>query len=358
MEMSNKKSGSILEFVRELHSWYASVKRDLPWRHTDNPYLLWVSEIILQQTQVVQGLPYFERFISAFPTVDALANAAEDDVLKLWQGLGYYSRARNMHHAANQVMTEFGGRFPQSYDELMTLKGIGDYTASAVSSFSCGEDRACVDGNVIRVICRLFGIEEPYDTGAGKKAIKQLADEILPQGHSAVHNQAMMEFGAMQCTPKNPNCESCVLLSHCMAFDRGLVGELPIKSKRTKVQDVYMYYFVVQYKGQFILQQRSGQGIWKGLFEFPLFEADEAQDEAEVIKFMTDAYGEASDTTVTFSTTYRHLLSHRRIYAQFVIVKLEHAVVVQAPQIMIDSSDFSDYAVPRLIDRFWEDFTA
>ncbi len=346
-----------------LHRWYHENKRDLPWRHTSDAYLIWLSEIMLQQTQVAQGLPYYLKFSERFPTVQDLAAAEEEEVLKLWQGLGYYSRARNLHAAAKQVMTEFEGIFPTRYDDLITLKGVGDYTASAVASFSSGEAKACVDGNVIRVISRLFGMDLPYDTGAGQKAIRSLADELLDKEDSHTHNQAIMEFGALQCTPKNTDCEKCPLQGKCMAFAQGKVFDLPIKSKKTKVQNLYLYYYVFLHQNKTLISQRSDSGIWKNMYEFPLLESEKKVSKKEVLARLTDTIAKngvgeekLTDSKITFSEIYTHILSHRKIQATFIQVEMPDGLPEIEGAKVTTLSAFEDFPVSRLIERFWEDF--
>lgn len=344
------------EIQNILHHWYQANKRDLPWRHTKDPYLIWISEIMLQQTQVAQGLPYYQRLTQRFPTVQDLAAAHEDEVLKLWQGLGYYSRARNLHFAAKQVVNDFKGIFPTKYDDLMTLKGVGDYTASAVASFSSDEAKACIDGNVIRVICRLFGVDVPYDVSQGQKIIRHLADELLLKKASALHNQAMMEFGALQCTPKNPNCETCPLVAKCAAFAKGSVLELPIKSKKTKVQALFLYYFVFLFQKQTVIQQRSESGIWKNMYEFPVLESAIALSEKEILQHLHEVYHLDDSNVFHFSTVYHHVLSHRKIQATFVQVDMKVSLPVCANAQVVKCEDLDRFPVSRLIDRYWEVF--
>lgn len=339
-----------------MHQWYHENKRDLPWRHTTDAYRIWVSEIMLQQTQVVQGLPYYLRFMERFDTVQDLASADEDEVLKLWQGLGYYSRARNLHFAAKQVVDEFGGIFPTKYDDLMTLKGVGDYTASAVSAFSSGEKRPCIDGNVIRVVSRLFGIDEPYDTSAGQRLIRSFAQELLYKDDSALHNQSMMEFGALQCTPKNTQCEVCVLNAQCAAYAKGNVSELPVKSKRTKVKDLFLYYFVFLYKDTVVIRQRSESGIWKNMYEFPLVESEVKIKKQDLLDRMDESLIVGEDTVLTFSETYTHILSHRRIQAVFVQLNSSQHKILFDDEMEVSYDEFEGYPISRLVERFWDDF--
>ncbi|MBK0370609.1 A/G-specific adenine glycosylase [Flavobacterium agrisoli] len=268
-----------MNFSKLLISWYLQNKRDLPWRNTRNPYPIWLSEIMLQQTRVAQGLPYFFSFIKAFPTVFDLANADEEKVLKLWQGLGYYSRARNLHQTAQYIASELNGVFPQTYKELLQLKGVGQYTAAAIASFSYNEAVPVVDGNVFRVLARYFNMESDIALPATKTEFYNLAFELMPKNNPAQFNQAIMEFGALQCVPKNPDCASCVFNESCLALKMNKVAQLPVKLKKTKVTNRFFNYFIVQdEQGKTLLQQRTRKGIWQNLYEFPLLETSEEKD--------------------------------------------------------------------------------
>lgn len=266
-----------MEFSKSLIHWYLQNKRDLPWRKTTAPYAIWLSEIILQQTRVAQGLPYFLRFIDAFPTVQDMANAPEEQILKLWQGLGYYSRARNLHATAKQVAFEMDGVFPKNSAGLLKLKGVGDYTAAAIASISYGEAVPVVDGNVYRVLSRYFGVETDISSSGAKKEFTQLAASLLPKGQASEFNQAMMEFGALQCVPKSPDCGNCIFTVKCVAFNTGKVNVLPVKLKKTKVTNRYFNYLVIKdVNNNSVIQKRTAKGIWYNLYEFPLLETDEA----------------------------------------------------------------------------------
>lgn len=271
-------------FSQKLISWYLQHKRELPWRETKDPYKIWLSEVILQQTRVAQGLPYYERFIAEFPTVIDLAQADEQQVLKLWQGLGYYSRARNLHHTAQYISNELGGVFPNNYKDLLKLKGVGSYTAAAIASFSYEEPVAVLDGNVYRVLSRYFGIETDISSSKAKKEFQDLANEVLDKKQPSLFNQAIMEFGALQCVPKSPNCEVCVLNDTCLALRDREVTELPIKLKKTKITQRFLHYLVFTDKRNHTLIQKRHQGIWKNLYEFPFleFEASKTIEEVEI----------------------------------------------------------------------------
>lgn len=268
-----------MNFTKTLISWYLQYKRDLPWRHTNNPYHIWLSEIMLQQTRVAQGMPYYFAFIDAFPTVFDMANASEEQVLKLWQGLGYYSRARNLHKTSQIVAYEWGGKFPQTYSALLDLKGVGEYTAAAIASFSYNEAVPVVDGNVFRVLSRYFDVETDIAKASAKKEFSALALELMPKDAPAIFNQAMMEFGALQCVPKNPNCDICPLNSGCLALKLKKVNQLPVKSKKAKAKNRFFNYLVVSDENKNTLaQKRLGKGIWENLYEFPLIETGSEVD--------------------------------------------------------------------------------
>jgi A/G-specific adenine glycosylase len=273
-----------MEFSNSLIHWYLQNKRDLPWRNTTNPYPIWLSEIMLQQTRVAQGLPYFLSFTDAFPTIFDLAKAEEEQVLKLWQGLGYYSRARNLHATAKYIAFELNGKFPPTYKELLKLKGVGEYTAAAIASFSYNEPVAVLDGNVFRVLSRYFNVDSDFSLPKTKTEFQQLAQEVLDKKNPAVFNQAIMEFGALQCVPKNPDCNSCILNSSCAALQHKKVSELPVKSKKTKVTNRYLNYLILKDSDcNYIVQKREGKGIWENLYEFPVLETDFLLSEKDAI---------------------------------------------------------------------------
>jgi len=261
-------------FAAQLLAWYHIHHRDLPWRHTRDPHLIWLSEVILQQTRVAQGLPYFERFAAAYPTIQALAAAPEDEVLKLWQGLGYYSRARNLLKTAQQVVTDFNGLFPESYEKLLQLKGIGPYTAAAIASFAYEERVAVLDGNVYRVLARFFGIENDIAAPASRKVFAEVAQKALPEKESSTYNQAIMEFGALHCTPVAPKCGTCPLQAGCFAFQHNLQRELPVKQKTKRMRERYFNYLVLEWENERYWRKRKPGDIWEGLYEFDLFEAE------------------------------------------------------------------------------------
>lgn len=314
-----------MSFSNSLIHWYLQNKRDLPWRNTSDAYTIWLSEIILQQTRVAQGLPYFEAFIEAFPTVFDLAKASEEQVLKLWQGLGYYSRARNLHATAKLIVDEYDGVFPTSYEKLITLKGVGEYTAAAVASFSADENVAVLDGNVFRVLARYFNVDNDISVSSTKKVFQELAKEVLPQKNVATHNQAIMEFGALQCVPKSPNCETCVLANSCEALKLKLVNVLPVKSKKTKVTNRFFTYLVFEdLKGHTLVKQRTEKGIWQNLYEFPVIEAEDSIEEEEVIAIISKRYSEVKSVSMLTSFDVIHKLSHQTLHVRFVKVEINN----------------------------------
>ncbi len=306
-----------MNFQPEIINWYLNNKRDLPWRNTSDPYIIWLSEIILQQTRVEQGLPYFNRFLEHFPTVDQFAAATEDEVLKLWEGLGYYSRGRNMLHTAKAVMELHGGVFPSHHQTLLGLKGIGEYTAAAISSFAANESQAVLDGNVFRVLSRFFGIELPINSTEGKKAFSALATTLIEGQEPSVYNQAIMEFGALQCKPKSPLCESCPLRAECYAFAHGMTQQLPIKLKAAAKRSRYFNYFVIVQEELVLVKQREAGDIWQQLHDFPLLETtaehnlvpDEFQ--LKVREFL------GNDVKLRPIICKKHVLTHQIIYVQF-----------------------------------------
>jgi A/G-specific adenine glycosylase len=309
-----------MSFSKLLINWYLQNRRDLPWRKTPQPYPVWLSEIMLQQTRVAQGMPYFFKFTKAFPTVNDLAAAPEEQVLKLWQGLGYYSRARNLHATAKYIANELGGKFPDGYEGLLKLKGVGDYTAAAIASICYGEAVPVVDGNVYRVLSRYFGIEADISLPAAKPLFKKLAAKHLPPGQASEFNQAMMEFGALQCVPKNPNCPGCVLNKECVAFNTGRVASLPVKLRKTKVTNRYFNYIVVKDgQGRSLVNKRSAKGIWHNLYEFPLLETESHVNHDDVaLLIKDDFFKDLLITSVTLlQDTIVHKLSHQHLHIRF-----------------------------------------
>ena len=337
-------------FEEEITRWYKLNKRDLPWRKTRDPYLIWLSEIILQQTRVNQGLSYYEKFSEKYPTVQDLANEKEDEVLKLWQGLGYYSRARNMHFTAKYIVENLNGKFPSSYDEILKLKGVGEYTAAAVASFSFDEKKAVLDGNVFRLLSRYFGIHLPIDSSAGKKEFKSLANDLILEKEPGTYNQAIMEYGALVCTPKVPSCKSCRLSINCEALSKNEVDILPLKSKKINKRDRFFNFLVITDGESAYLQQRLEKDIWIRLFQFPLLETEQ-----EISSIENNSLIDSKHYLVNVSD-HKHLLSHQTIYAKFWLFKSETALPKNSKFKIVSISKIHNYAVPKLIENYLNEF--
>lgn len=342
-------------FTDTLLAWYADHKRELPWRDTTDPYRIWISEIILQQTRVAQGYGYFLRFVERFPDVESLAAATEDEVMKAWQGLGYYSRARNLHAAARSI----GGSFPTTYEGVRALKGVGDYTAAAICSFAYGLPHAVVDGNVYRVLSRYFGIDLPIDSTEGKKAFAALAREMLSRERPADYNQAIMDFGALQCTPQSPRCLLCPLAEGCAALAEGRIGSLPVKQHKIKVTYRYFHYFVVRTADDaLVLHQRTGSDIWKSLYELPLIES-EAPDELQmsaIERMLSTLFPrmplQEFPSVCLLRQGVKHVLTHRVIMASFYELQVPSGHGLSADYLNVKFDELENYALPRLVHSF------
>ena len=336
-----------------LLDWYAREGRDLPWRRTRDPYRIWLSEVILQQTRVAQGTEYYLRFTERFPDVASLAAAPEDEVLKLWQGLGYYSRARNLHAAARQVVERFGGRFPVALEEVRSLRGVGDYTAAAICSAAYDAPCAVVDGNVYRVLARLFDLDAPIDSTAGKRAFAELAQSQLDTAHPGRYNQAIMDFGALRCIPSSPRCEACPLAGRCLALAAGTVAARPVKQGKTRVRDRWFNYLHVSSGDRTLLRRREGRDIWQGLYEFPLIETEGPAELPELVRLpqFRELLGDAPWHLVRSIPLPKHQLSHQTLHA--VVHRIETLSLTPAAAAMaVPTVALGDYAVPRLIDRY------
>lgn len=341
-----------MNFAKSLLQWYFLNQRNLPWRQTRDPYFIWLSEVILQQTRVEQGMSYYHSFCEKFPTVFDLANASEDEVLKTWQGLGYYSRARNLHATAKWIVNELNGEFPKDYEGLIQLKGIGPYTAAAIASFAFQEKKAVLDGNVMRVLSRVYGIEEPIDSTLGKKLLAAQAQELIDGKQPDTYNQAIMDFGATWCTPKKPKCESCVFAESCIAYRKGLVDTLPVKAKKTQVKEMYIYYFVFKNNHETLIRQRTHSNIWKGLYEFPAIEGEGMIGLEEAVVKMEGVIGQRLKGIST-SEPFTHILSHRKITAFFIQATAPAAFWKKHSDMLIVQWDkLEEYGWPRLIDRY------
>jgi A/G-specific adenine glycosylase len=344
-----------MNFSKKLINWYTVNKRDLPWRNTTNPYYIWLSEIILQQTQVTQGTPYYHAFTRQFPTVFDLANANEEEVLKLWQGLGYYSRARNLHWSAKYIVNELDGVFPNTYKDILKLKGVGDYTASAIASICFNEVTAVVDGNVYRALSRIFGIETPINSTSGQKEFKALAQQLIDKKQPAIFNQAIMEFGARQCKPKNPDCSICPFKASCLALKENKIDELPVKLKKTKVTNKYFNFIVIISKNEkTVIEQRKGSGIWQNLYQFPLIETEKSSTYNN-IKSMIESLDVLEDMNFDIhlynDTDIVHKLSHQHLHTKFWIVSVDKSI-----ENGIDIFNIKDFPVPILIGNFIDKF--
>lgn len=339
-----------MSFSEKILQWYHKNKRQLPWRATTEPYNIWLSEIMLQQTRIAQGLPYYEKFVEEFPTVEAMAAASEERILKLWQGLGYYSRARNMHATAKMVVRELGGKFPDNHADLMKLKGVGDYTASAIASICFGEPQPVVDGNVYRVLARYYGVDVPINTPKGAKYFKNLAREVMHTENIRDYNQGIMEFGAIQCTPQKPDCRACPLNSGCAALQKGVVEKLPVKLKTQKIKKRFFNYLVVfDNEKNTLLEKREGKGIWQNLYQFPLVEFEKKVGLAEIrdnILNQKKIEGVVSVTSFN-DMPIVHKLSHQHLYTHFWRVDLAATLPDGVPWEKV-----SEFPVPVLIADF------
>lgn len=322
-------------FSENIRKWYRLNKRDLPWRNTSNPFKIWLSEIMLQQTRVEQGMSYYLKFINRFKSVKNLAEASEDEVLSMWQGLGYYSRGRNLRKAAIQVMEEFNGEFPTNSKDLKKLKGVGDYSSAAIASFSSNEKIAVVDGNVYRVLSRVFGISTPIDSTEGKKEFNALANTLISSKFPAEHNQAIMEFGALNCTPKKPMCDGCVLAETCEALNNNTIHNLPVKSKKIKKTARYFHFQVAIKDGLILIEKRGEKGIWANMYQLPLQEFPQKTECASKLLFET-----------------KHILTHQNLFCSF----FESTDLNTKKGTWVKLEDLPNYAIPIVIDKFLKQY--
>jgi len=343
-----------IRFRKQLISWYKKHKRNLPWRDTTDFYKIWISEIILQQTQVAQGHDYYLRFLKQFPNVNVLASASEQEVLNAWQGLGYYTRAINLHKAAKQIISDFNGEFPVTYDEILSLKGVGSYTAAAIASFTYRLPYAVVDGNVLRVLSRLFDDKTPINSAFGKKHFEHLATELLDHTQPDVYNQAIMEFGALQCRPQNPDCKQCVLINQCEAYRNKTVGERPKKETKKTSTVRYFTYFVIKTPQGYVLQQRDSRSIFKNMYEFPLVETMKKISKEKTIALFEKNYPTLKNINIsTISRYQKHVLSHIIIYYRYAFV--EQNVLPKDEMFSIVSKKMSaHYPLHRIIEKILE----
>lgn len=343
-----------MEFSKILVFWYLQNKRDLPWRNTNNPYHIWLSEIILQQTRIDQGMAYYLKFVENFPAIYDLSNASEEKVLKLWQGLGYYSRARNLHFSAKYIVNDLNGEFPKTFNDLLKLKGVGDYTASAIASICYNEPTAVVDGNVYRVFARYFGISTPINISKGIKEFKSLAQELIDVSIPGTHNQAVMEFGARMCKPQNPDCSICPLNNSCVALATNKVKELPVKEKKLKIKKRFFNYLVIQTPTKKTKIEKREKGIWLNMYEFPLIETDAEIDEHTLIS--NNKFEELFKSKSTLVKLFNkdqvvHKLTHQHISTKFWIVNTDENELFST-----NWNEIHKFPVSTLVDNFLKQF--
>ena len=349
-------------FVQLLVGWYETHRRDLPWRTTQDPYKIWLSEVILQQTRVAQGLPYYQKFVAQYPTVGDLAQATEEEVMRLWQGLGYYTRARNMHACARMVATQLEGKFPNSYQDLLQLKGVGQYTAAAIASIAFKEPVPVVDGNVFRVLARVFGVEADIASTQGMKTFADLARSLVPQANADVYNQAIMEFGALHCTPAKPQCLSCIFKDYCVAFHTARQHVLPIKSKKIKIKQRFFHYFVLEHDNKLYMKRRAQTDIWAGLYDFYLVEAAQLQEACQLEDALIAVLGRYGVLAQQRTMVYKHVLTHQRLYIQFFHVQATDQLM-GAVEPLLEQAGMSAFTLeatralpkPILINNFLEE---
>ncbi len=340
-----------MKLYKSILKWYDINKRDLPWRNTKNPYNIWISEIILQQTRMEQGIYYYNRFISKFPNLKSLATSDEKEVLLLWQGLGYYSRARNLHHTAKYIFYELDSKFPESYHELIKLKGIGDYTASAISSICFEKKNPVLDGNVYRIISRIFEIKDPIDINNSRKVFREKANELMPSNRFGDYNQGLMDFGSMVCKPKNPSCSSCMISKKCVAYKNDMVDKLPVKAIKNKIKTLYFEYLVVNNDNQFLIE-RIDEGLWKNLYQFPVNISSTKKNKKEITKLFSSKYDlESLNLKIINSEHIQHKLSHILIKSTFWFTN---------QKIDTDEGQFTtileDYPMSKLMHKFTEKY--
>ena len=347
------------QFAKLLIRWYSLNKRDLPWRETRDPYKIWLSEVILQQTRVVQGLPYYLRFLEQYPTLEVLANASEHQILRLWQGLGYYSRARNLHACARHIYFDLNGKFPSHYRNLIKLPGIGDYTASAIASFAFHQKIPVVDGNVLRVLARVFGLHEDIASQKGRNQFIQLAKVLIPHQYTHLYNQALMDFGAVQCIPYNPKCDTCIFQDRCHAFAEGEQKSLPVKKKKIKVKERYFHYIVMQYRGKYLMKRRDEKDIWKGLYDFYLVEKNKCCSVDSLEEELLEKLLKQRGLLIKESEKYKHLLTHQRIFAYFLLFQVKSGALVnelleKGNWGLFNETEIKELPKPVLIKNYFE----
>lgn len=352
-----------MNFSRKICTWYEKNKRDLPWRDTNEPYFIWLSEIILQQTRVNQGLNYYLKFIERYPDIHSLANASRDEVFKLWQGLGYYNRAHNMLVTAKIIVEQHNGIFPETYEKLLKLPGIGPYTAAAIASIAFNEVVPVIDGNVFRVLARVFGITEVINSSEGARRFLKHSRKIIDHNEPGVYNQAVMEFGALHCIPFAPDCSNCIFINDCYAYAKGMINELPVKKPKKKAKNRYFYYFVFRLsntnlEAKVYIKRRTISDIWKNLYDFPLIESENKLllNDTEIVKIIRREYGIENPEIEAVSKEYIHKLTHQTIHAHFITVKVFKKLETSEKFVILaDINKLIDYPVPRLIEQFLTD---
>ncbi len=340
-------------FITKIHRWYTIHQRDLPWRKTNDPYKIWLSEIILQQTRVAQGMEYYRNFTENFKTIEDLAKASEDNVLKLWQGLGYYTRARNLHATAKNIVKNYNGEFPKTYNNILKLKGIGPYTAAAISSIAFNLPYPAVDGNIYRVFSRYFGISTPIDSAKGKKEIQKIATDLIPEKNPGFHNQALMDFGALQCIPKSPNCNICPVLDTCFAAQNNRVDQFPVKSKKTKQRIRYFYYYLIESDDSILMEKRTNKDIWENLYQLPLLESKSELNDNQILGELFPFRNQTEMTLKNISGVKKHILSHQIIYARLIHLHSNIQKGLSKEFIRVNKKDIYKFAVPKLLEKFF-----
>jgi len=351
--------GSRHPISAELISWYKLNKRDLPWRHTKDPFRIWLSEVILQQTRIYQGLPYYKKFVSRFENVSQLAKAPEDEILRLWQGLGYYSRAKNLHKCAKFVTSHLNGEFPRTYDELIMLPGIGSYTAAAIASIAFKEKVPVIDGNVFRVLSRIFGIDRDIAQSSSRKVFVEKANSLMPDSDPGIFNQAMMELGALQCIPRNPICMECPVAEMCYAYSTKEQHIFPVNGKTLYKKDRFLNYLMFTSEGRTLMKKREKNDIWRGLYDFYVFESKSQMDQKSVWKKMTETVPSFIDKTsfISQSVDYKHILTHQRIFARFFKIELKDSTFARKLAAILSLCQFTKEEIeeipkPRLIEKY------
>jgi A/G-specific adenine glycosylase len=351
-----------MTITESLLNWYSQNKRPLPWRETREPYNIWLSEVILQQTRVAQGMDYYHRFLAAFPDIQSLAAAYEQDVLKLWQGLGYYSRARNMLYTAIEIVEKYHGIFPASSAGLKKLKGIGDYTSAAIASICFDEPVAVLDGNVFRVISRLYAIDAPVDSAYGRTTTTDLANKLLDTNHPGTFNQALMELGALVCTPKSPACNTCPLAFACIALKNKETEKYPVKTLKKAPVLRYMNYLVISFEQEneefILMRKRTGNDIWKNMYDFPCIETVSSTDPMEILTIGENQgiFDGLSYVVTQVSDEYIHQLSHRKLLARFLNIRLDGVPETNKDITAVNKNQVGELPLPRLIDRYMADW--